>query len=76
ARRPEGQLAITQVTLRPVIRFAVDATEAPDRAALRSLHDRAHRECFLANSVTCPIEVDLEAQWESVDTVASDPAGG
>ncbi|MEO0423939.1 MAG: OsmC family protein [Pseudomonadota bacterium] len=62
ARNGEDRLALTAVTLRPVIRFAEDS-DAPDPAALRSLHERAHRECFLANSVTCEIEVDLSAQW-------------
>lgn len=62
-RNEEGLLGITRVILRPVIRFATDGQELPDRSALRSLHERAHRECFLANSVKCAIEVDLERQW-------------
>ncbi|MEM9386858.1 MAG: OsmC family protein [Pseudomonadota bacterium] len=66
ARNGEDRLALTSVTLRPVIRFA-DDSEAPDPAALRSLHERAHRECFLANSVLCEIEVDLSTQWATSD---------
>lgn len=44
---------ITRVELRPRVEF-----ESPvDAATLARLHERAHERCFLANSVTCPVEV-------------------
>jgi organic hydroperoxide reductase OsmC/OhrA len=51
----EGQLAVTRVELRPSVRFAPGTTlSAADYA---KLHDKAHRGCFIANSlkaeVTC-----------------------
>lgn len=45
----EGQLAVTRVELRPVVRFA-PGTE-PSAADHEKLHEKAHRGCFIANSV-------------------------
>lgn len=45
----EGRLAMARVTLRPAVTFA--GPRAPDAAELRELHERAHRECFIAASV-------------------------
>lgn len=44
-----GKLAMTRVTLRPAVRFG--APGAPVAAELRELHDLAHEECFISNSV-------------------------
>ena len=45
----EGQMAVTRVELRPVVRFAPGtALSAADYA---KLHEKAHRDCFIANSV-------------------------
>lgn len=49
ARNSEGKLAMTQVTLRPQVRFA--AGRAPDAAEHARLHHEAHAECFIASSV-------------------------
>ncbi len=43
-----GKLAVTKVTLRPRIRFA---GTPPSPADVKALHERAHEECFIANSV-------------------------
>jgi organic hydroperoxide reductase OsmC/OhrA len=51
-RNEEGQMAILRVTLRPQ---AVFATGAIDPEALRTLHDEAHRSCFIAHSVKATI---------------------
>jgi organic hydroperoxide reductase OsmC/OhrA len=48
ARNAEGRLAMTRVTLRPRVVFG---GTAPDAAAVQALHERAHAECFIANSV-------------------------
>jgi organic hydroperoxide reductase OsmC/OhrA len=44
---------ITRVELAPNVRFEVD----PGPAVLADLHRAAHERCFLANSVSCPVEV-------------------
>jgi len=49
-----GRLAITQVTLHPKI---VWAGAEPDAATIERMHHLAHRECFIANSVTTEITV-------------------
>jgi organic hydroperoxide reductase OsmC/OhrA len=51
-----GKMAITRVTLRPRIVFG-DA--APDKAKLDELHHQAHEACFIANSVTTRITVEM-----------------
>ena len=50
-----GKLAITRVVLRPRVAFA-GAAPAPD--AVTDLHERAHRECFIANSVRTDVSVE------------------
>ncbi len=53
---PEGRMdgtRFTQVTLRPRVAFDRDV----DEEQLASLHHRAHERCFIANSVSCPVEV-------------------
>ncbi len=54
AKNDQGRLAMTHVLLSPRIRFQ---GEAPDAATLATLHERAHRACFIANSVTTHVEV-------------------
>ncbi len=44
----------THVVLRPWVTFDGE----PDEEHLASLHDRAHERCFIANSVSCPVEVE------------------
>ena len=53
-----GKLAITRVELRPRIRFGDG--RAPSRQELERLHDLAHRECFIANSVHTEVSVELD----------------
>jgi organic hydroperoxide reductase OsmC/OhrA len=49
ARNAKGKLAITEVVLRPKIKFS--GNKLPDTEAVNELHHRAHEECFIANSV-------------------------
>jgi organic hydroperoxide reductase OsmC/OhrA len=44
-----GKMAVTRVTLRPLIRFSGE--KKPSREALNDLHHHAHEECFIASSV-------------------------
>jgi organic hydroperoxide reductase OsmC/OhrA len=50
-----GKMAVTRVELRPEIKFG--GTKAPAPADLDWLHDKAHKECFIANSVTTDVKV-------------------
>jgi organic hydroperoxide reductase OsmC/OhrA len=56
--RAEGVMDGTrfvEVVLRPRVRFASDVAQD----VLSQLHERAHESCFIANSVTCAVRIDL-----------------
>jgi organic hydroperoxide reductase OsmC/OhrA len=48
-----NETRFTRVVLRPRVEFETDV--APE--LLDELHHRAHEACFIANSVSCPVEV-------------------
>lgn len=59
--RPQGTLVIeangigrfTEITLHPVVTL-----KDPEQAQqLASLHEKAHRHCFIANSLNCPVNI-------------------
>ena len=51
----EGRLAVTRVELRPRVRFAPGtALSVEDHG---KLHDKAHRGCFIANSVKTAVTI-------------------
>jgi organic hydroperoxide reductase OsmC/OhrA len=54
-RNQQGRMAITRVDLHPKIAFG--GAKQPSAADLDWLHDKAHRECFIANSVMTDIRV-------------------
>lgn len=45
----------TSATLRPRVRWAEDP---PEPEAVEALHERAHKLCFIANSVDFPVTVE------------------
>ena len=51
----KGGMGITKVTLRPRIDWV---GTAPNAAQLDDLHHKAHKDCFIANSVSCEITVE------------------
>lgn len=53
-KNAQGKLAVTRVELHPRIAFA---GAAPSDDELKALHERAHHDCFIANSVTTEIIV-------------------
>jgi len=55
-KNAEGVLAVTTITLHPKIVFSGE--NLPDAAKLKDLHDKAHRNCFIANSIKCRIVVE------------------
>lgn len=54
-KNANGKLAVTRVELHPKISFS--GAKLPVAADLDWLHDKAHRECFIANSVTTEVKV-------------------
>ena len=54
-KNANGKLAMTRVDLHPKIAFS--GVTQPTQADLDWLHDKAHRECFIANSVTTQVRV-------------------
>lgn len=55
-KNEQGRMAITRITLRPRVVFEQD----PSDETLHKLHDSAHRNCFVANSLRS--EVGIEPQ--------------
>jgi organic hydroperoxide reductase OsmC/OhrA len=53
--RLDGRVAMTRITLRPLIGFA---GTSPDAATLERLHHQAHERCFIANSLKSEIVVE------------------
>ncbi|MBA2770482.1 MAG: OsmC family protein, partial [Sphingomonas sp.] len=54
AKRDDGKMWMSRVTLRPRVSWGGDT---PDEAALAELHHKAHEACFIANSVTTEVVV-------------------
>ena len=54
-KNAEGRMAITRVVLRPEITFSGNM---PDAATLNAIHDKAHVNCFIANSVNFEVVVE------------------
>lgn len=54
-KNAEGRLAVTDIVLRPKIAFDGAAPGADD---LAKLHDAAHRNCFIGNSLTTAVRVE------------------
>jgi organic hydroperoxide reductase OsmC/OhrA len=51
-----GRMAMTRVVLRPAVTFSGEVVPAAEQ--LREVHDRAHHECYIANSVRTVVTVD------------------
>lgn len=54
-----GILCVTKVVLRPRIAFG-GATQ-PDPTKVQEMHEKAHKHCFIANSVSCEVRVEPRA---------------
>lgn len=49
AKNEQGRLAMTEVTLHPVVRFCGE--RQPTTQDIHAMHELAHNECYIANSV-------------------------
>ncbi len=54
-KNAHGKLAVSRVELHPTLVYS--GVKQPTQADLDWLHDKAHRECFIANSVTTEVSV-------------------
>ena len=54
-KNAEGYMAVSEITLSPKIEFSGD--KKPTTEQLKSMHDKAHRNCFIANSITSKVHV-------------------
>ncbi len=57
-KNAEGKIAVTRVTLSPVVVFGGEVR--PDALQLKRLHESAHDNCFIANSVKTMVEIKLD----------------
>jgi organic hydroperoxide reductase OsmC/OhrA len=55
-KRPDAKMAMTRVILHPRVSWGGGA---PGETAIADLHHRAHDACFIANSVTTEISIEL-----------------
>ncbi len=55
-KNSKGHMAITHVTLNPIVQYR---GLAPDRLQTEQLHHAAHERCFIANSVTTKITTNI-----------------
>ncbi|MCC7197941.1 MAG: OsmC family protein [Gammaproteobacteria bacterium] len=56
AKNPAGKLVMSVVTLRPETTFSGERQPTP--AELQALHEQAHDECFIANSVKTEVRCE------------------
>ena len=56
-KNPKGLMSVTRVDLHPVARF--DTGFTVEEAKLREMHHRAHRYCFIANTLAESVEINI-----------------
>jgi organic hydroperoxide reductase OsmC/OhrA len=57
-KNDKGKMAITHIVLKPKIVFDGNAPSAEE---LASLHDKAHANCFIANSIQSHVEISPQS---------------
>jgi organic hydroperoxide reductase OsmC/OhrA len=55
-KNPQGKLFMAVVTLKPHVEFSGD--RIPSREQIADLHEQAHQECFIANSVKSDVRLE------------------
>lgn len=51
----DGKISVPEITIRPKITFGSDPL---DQEKIERLHESAHRNCFIANSIKCKIVIE------------------
>src|SRR5210317_2122255 len=67
-KNPTGQMAVVRINLAPNVTFNAGFECTEDM--LVTMHERAHRYCFIANSLSKQM---LETLLENIETVSNDP---
>lgn len=62
-RMENGRMRIDRITLHPVVTFA-QGQERP-LADLAVMHERAHRYCFVANTLDCEMDIVLPTEGDA-----------
>ncbi len=73
-KNAKGQMSVTRVDLHPVVHFDVGFTVAA--AELEKMHDRAHRYCFIANTLADSVEINIVADHPEVNAGANEQYAG
>lgn len=58
SKGPDGAFWVSEIRLHPKATFS--SQKQPDRNALERLHHRAHKGCFIANSIKTPVSIELD----------------
>ena len=56
-KNAKGQMSVTRVDLHPVVRFDTGFSVGADE--LERMQDRAHRYCFIANTLADSVEINI-----------------
>ncbi|MFT5657055.1 MAG: organic hydroperoxide reductase OsmC/OhrA [Gammaproteobacteria bacterium] len=56
-KNAKGQMSVTRIDLNPVVEF--DSGFEISAVELRKMHDRAHRYCFIANTLAGSVEINI-----------------
>ena len=56
-KNAKGQMSVTRIDLHPVVRF--DTGFTVEDAQLAEMQERAHRYCFIANSLADSVEINI-----------------
>ncbi|WP_246175820.1 OsmC family protein [Roseovarius bejariae] len=56
-KNPKGQMSVTRIDLNPVVRFDTGFTVEQDK--LDEMQHRAHRYCFIANTLADSVEINV-----------------
>ena len=55
-KNEQGNVAVTHCVLRPAVQFS--GNQVPTKDEIVAMHDEAHHQCFIANSVTTKISCE------------------
>lgn len=58
SKGPDGAFWVSDITLHPKASFS--SQKHPDRETLSRLHHRAHKGCFIANSIKTQVSIELD----------------
>ena len=56
-KNPKGQMSVTRIDLHPVVRFDTGFSVRDEELA--QMQDRAHRYCFIANTLADTVEINV-----------------